>query len=190
MKRVVLFIGIVIMAAAAINLAAAGSLFDLTIPSDPGDQQAIGMSDHSANQLFDTTSYDRKWTYVAFDYLNTRYSNAGPDAQNSWLGRIWSGTQEVRSNFNLILATYDLPNNLAIELTLYDYANGPEIGRQILLSNQQWAINLPTHPVAISQWRTQGYKAEITLVPEPTGTCIVILFVTGVFGQIVNGRRR
>lgn len=191
MRWGVLFIIVAILCLVTANSAAAGSLFDLTIPSDLGNQMAIGASDHSSDTLFDSANYDRKSTYAVFDYLSTRYSTVGPTNDNSYLAWIWSGTQEPRSSFDLIFSTFDLAGNMLVEIKLFNFANGPQIGYQILGANQQWAFgNLATNPVTISQWRTQGYKAEITLVPEPTCACVVILFITGIFGQIVRERQR
>ena len=118
---------------------------------------------------------------VALDGNATKYGTLGPDNAGSWTVYVWAGYRMVQ----------DTP----YEVSALAYGPGRVVGTQpdgtvfadtVIQANETLTWTFYANPATTAQWRTKGYKLEVTAVPEP---CSLLGFSSMLLSIVVLRRR-
>ena len=133
---------------------------------------------------FSTGSVDHTLlSWAAFDLKVAKTATLGLNG-GSATAYIWSGINVVaNSQFNVSVNSIGTQNWL---VRLYRN-DGSEVFSKILRNNVRYDFDLLAVPAGLNSWRTKGYKAVITTVPELDGLTIIVCAITSLY---VIGRKK
>lgn len=119
---------------------------------------------------------------AALDMDNTKYGTLGPDGTSGWTLYVWAGYHMVQDTPYEVSATAFAPSRVVG--TKYD---GTVFADTVMSANENLIWTFAAIPVTTAQWRTKGYKLEVTAVPEPTS---LIGFTGMLLSSVVLFRRK
>lgn len=163
--------------------ASAQPVFTLRVPQSEGVfAEARAWSNHTQDTIFETGNYSLEYPWVALDSSAEKYTTLGPGESDEWTFYVWAGYHMVQGTAFDLSAEAFAPSQ--IHCTNFD---GTEVFHTTLLAGETRTWGLSATPATASQWRTKGYKLEVTPVPEPAS--ITVLAGLMIFSAFLRRRK-